>query len=381
MISVPAILFILIVIPYSIYIGFILMYSNKGSPAKKSENKPTISIVIPTYNEELLIAKKLDNIFELDYPEELIEVVIIDSSTDRTPEIIKEYQKSHKCINLILEKRQGLANALNTAYATAKNEIVIKTDCDSLLAKDVLRKVASDFADQDIGGVTGKQVVINKSKVEISYRSIQSKVQIAESWVDSTIIFHGPFSAYRKKLIKPIDPDSIADDSELSIKIRKQGYRAIFDPEIVFYEASQSAFFKRRKQKDRRGKGLIKLLLRHKDVLFNPRYGKYGMIVFPMNYFMMIFSPYLLLLLFLLILYVLYQFSILITGLVVMLLFVFVYLGQANKLGILEPIYSFIDTQISLLVGGLSLILGKDSQGMWEIDKELRNTYLRYENR
>lgn len=376
---IPVTLLISIAIPYSIYVCLILKYGNKGSPAKKNENKPTISIVIPTYNEELLVGKKLDNIFKLDYPLELMEVVIIDSSTDRTPEIIKEYQKRYSCINLITQERQGLANALNTAYAAARNDIVIKTDCDSMLEKDALQKVASDFADPNIGGVTGKQVVINESEVEVGYRSLQSKVQIAESWIDSTIIFHGPFSAYRKELIKPIDPDSVADDSELAIKVRKQGYRTIIDPEIIFYEASQSAFFKRRMQKDRRGKGLIRLLLRHKDVLFNPEYGYYGKLVFPMNYFMMILSPYLILLLLSIAFYMLYGYNLMLAAFAFILLLLFVYLGQANKLRIFEPIYSFLDTQISLLIGGLNLILGREPGGTWEVDQELRGAYLKHE--
>ena len=334
---------------------------------------------ITFYNEELLIAKKLENIFKMEYPKELIEIVIIDSSNDCTPEIIKEYQKKHNNINLISQERSGLATALNTAYAAAQNEIVIKTDCDSMLAKDTLKKVSSDFGDPEIGGVTGKQVVINESKVEVGYRSLQSRVQIAESWVDSTIIFHGPFSAYRKKLIKPIDPDSLADDSELAIKVRKQGYRTVLDPEILFYEASQSTFFKRRNQKDRRGKGLIRLLLRHKDVLFNPEYGNYGNIVLPMNYFMMILSPYLILLLFAISFYLLFQYDQMIAAWTFFLLVLFIYLGQANKLYKLEPAYSFLDTQISLLVGGLSLIFGKESGGTWEVDQELRGAYLKHE--
>ncbi len=378
-IIIPIMLFVFIATPYTLYIGLILKYGGRGSPARKSENKPTISIIIPTYNEELLIRKKLDNIFKLDYPPELIEIVIIDSSADRTPEIIKEYQKKYNNIHLMTEKRQGLATALNTAYAAAKNEIVIKTDCDSMLAKDVLQKVASDFGDPEIGGVTGKQVVINQSGVEVGYRSLQSKVQIAESWLGSTIIFHGPFSAYRKILIKPIDPESMADDSELAIKVRKQGYMTIIDPDIIFYEASQSAFFKRRLQKDRRGKGLIKLLLQHRDILFNPKYGNYGRLVFPMNYFMMIFSPYLILLFFLITFYVLYQYSLAIAALSALLLFVFIYLGQANRLYILEPIYSFLDSQISLLAGGMSLISGKDSGGTWEVDQDLRGAYLKHD--
>ncbi len=373
------ILFILIAIPYAVYIVLILKYTDKGVPARRGDYKPTISIIIPTYNEEALIGKKLDNIFKLDYPTELMEVVIIDSSTDRTPEVIKEYQKRYGSINHIREKRQGLANALNTAYAAAKNEIVIKTDCDSLLEKDVLQKMARDFADPSIGGVTGKQVVINESQVEVGYRSLHSRVQVAESWIDSTIIFHGPFSAYRRKLIKPIDPDSIADDSELAIKVREQGYRAIIDPEIIFYEASQSAFFKRRRQKDRRGKGLIRLLLRHRDVLLNAKYGSYGMFIVPMNYFVMILSPYLILLLLAVIFYMLLLVSTAAVTSAFVLLSLFIYLGQANKLSLLEPIYSFFDTQISLLLGGLSLIFARDSGAMWEVDMELRDAYLKHE--
>ena len=374
---IPITLFILIIIPYSLFIGLILKYSKKGSPAIKNENKPTVSIVIPTYNEELIIGKKLDNIFELEYPLELIEIVIIDSSTDNTPKIIKNYQEKYGNIQLIDEgERAGLATALNKAYAAAKNEIIVKTDCDSLLHKDALRHMVANFADKNVGGVCGKQVVINESKVEEGYRSIQSKLQIVESWLDSTIIFHGPFSAYRKDLIVPMDPASLADDSELAVKIRKQGYRTIIDPDVIFYEASHSRFMKRRMQKDRRGKGLIRLLLQHRDVLFNPKYGKYGMVVFPMNYFMMVLSPYLILALFLSVFFAVYSYSVAgAIGLCVAVI-VFMYLGQADKLYVLEPIYSFIDTQISLLVGGLGLVFGKKSKGTWEVDKELRDAYI-----
>ena len=374
---IPITLFILIIIPYSLFIGLIFKYSKKGSPVSKKDSKPTVSIVIPTYNEELIIGKKLDNIFELDYPLELIEVVIIDSSTDNTLKIIKTYQEKYNNIRLIDEgERVGLATALNKAYAAAKNEIVVKTDCDSFLHKDALIQMVANFSDTKVGGVCGKQVVINESKVEEGYRSIQSKLQVVESWLDSTIIFHGPFSAYRKNLIVPMDPASLADDSELAVKIRKQGYRTIIDPEVIFYEASQSRFMKRRMQKDRRGKGLIRLLLQHRDVVFNPKYGKYGMVVFPMNYFMMIFSPYLLLALFLSILLTVYAHTI--SGAIGLsaVVIVFMYLGQADKLSILEPIYSFIDTQISLLIGGIGLIFGKKSSGTWEVDKELRDAYM-----
>lgn len=374
---IPTIFFIFLFIPYSLLTVLLLIYKKRGSPAIKTENEPTVSIVIPTYNEEIIIGKKLDNILDLNYPIELIEIIIIDSSTDNTQKIIKKYKEKYNNIRLIDEgKREGLATALNKAYAAAINQIVVKTDCDSLLHKDALLHMAENFADESVGGVCGKQIVINASKVEEGYRSIQSELQILESWLDSTIIFHGPFSAYRRKLIVPIDPLSLADDSELAVKIRKQGYRTIIDPEIKFYEASQSRFFKRRMQKDRRGKGIIRLLLQHRDVLFNPFYGKYGMVIFPMYYFMMIISPYILLGFFLSILFAVYSYTLSGTIGIIAFAILFIYLGQADRLSILGPVYSFIDTQISLLIGGLGLIFGKKSKGIWEVDKELRDAYI-----
>jgi cellulose synthase/poly-beta-1,6-N-acetylglucosamine synthase-like glycosyltransferase len=374
---IPTIFFIFLFIPYSLLTVLLLIYKKRGSPAIKTENEPTVSIVIPTYNEEIIIGKKLDYILDLNFPIELIEIIIIDSSTDNTQKIIKKYKEKYNNIRLIDEgKREGLATALNKAYAAAINQIVVKTDCDSLLHKDALLHMAENFADESVGGVCGKQIVINASKVEEGYRSIQSELQILESWLDSTIIFHGPFSAYRRKLIVPIDPLSLADDSELAVKIRKQGYRTIIDPEIKFYEASQSRFFKRRMQKDRRGKGIIRLLLQHRDVLFNPFYGKYGMVIFPMYYFMMIISPYILLGFFLSILFAVYSYTLSGTIGIIAFAILFIYLGQADRLSILGPVYSFIDTQISLLIGGLGLIFGKKSKGIWEVDKELRDAYI-----
>ncbi len=98
-----------------------------------------------------------------------------------------------------------------------------------------------------------------------------------------------------------------------------------------------------------------------------------------MNYFMMILSPYLILLLFAISFYLLFQYDQMIAALVFFLLVLFIYLGQANKLYKLEPAYSFLDTQISLLIGGLSLIFGKKSEGTWEVDQELRGAYLKHE--
>jgi cellulose synthase/poly-beta-1,6-N-acetylglucosamine synthase-like glycosyltransferase len=376
MIEVLLLLMVFLLTPYLAYFLMFRKVDFETSPANKDFSyRARVSIVIPTYNEEAIVAKKLDNLFEQRYPHDLMEIIFVDSSTDSTRRIIREYQKKFPNIRVIEEEeRRGLAMALNEGYSAASGEIVVKTDCDSLLDQMALSHAVANFADSSVGAVSGRQVVLNESKVEEGYRSLQFKVQMLESWIDSTLIFHGPFSAFRRDLIVPVDADSLADDSELAVKIRKQGYRCIIDPEIKFYEASQSQFFKRRLQKDRRGTGLIRLLLRQRHILFNPEYGRYGSFIFPMNCFMMILSPYMLLAIVLLSFYWLLTLRVELGLLFLAFLVVFVYLGQANKLGPFEAVYSFLDTQISLLLGGLALLRRKD--GTWKVDKELREAYL-----
>jgi len=257
--------------PYVCYLLLYVWVRPQGSPADKEPAEPTVSIVLPTYNEEQIVETKLEDVLELDYPMEKIELVVVDSSTDDTRTIIREYIAELDAPELVLleeDERRGLAPALNDAYAAASNEMVVKTDCDSKLPSDVLHEAAANLADDDVAAVTGRNIeVLGGSEVESRYRGVQNYIQQLESHLDSTLIFHGPFSAFENDALLPIDPNSLADDTELALKIRRQGGRVIFDPAVQYMEASFSDFVKRRKQKDRRGMGLIRLLVQHRNAL------------------------------------------------------------------------------------------------------------------
>ncbi|MBB6644709.1 glycosyltransferase [Halobellus ruber] len=363
-------------LPYVVYLLLAKVWNPHGSPADKRRAEPTVSIVLPTYNEERIVENKLRDIVSLDYPMAKIEVVVVDSSDDDTREIVREFFADREAPELTLleeDERRGLAPALNDAYAAASNEMVVKTDCDSKLAPDALREAAANLADSDVGAVTGRNVdVLGGSDVEEGYRDVQATIQTLESHLDSTLIFHGPFSAFENDEIVPIDPDSIADDTELALKIRKNGKRVVFDPEIRYKEASHSAFGKRRTQKDRRAMGLIRLLLQHRDML--GRYGLYGGVVLPFNWWFMLVSPWLL------------AASIGLTtvlglatagplGLIIPSgISIFTVLGSRDKLGPLQSVYAVFDTQVSLLFAAVKLRRGEGSAA-WEVDEELRDVY------
>jgi cellulose synthase/poly-beta-1,6-N-acetylglucosamine synthase-like glycosyltransferase len=362
--------------PYLAYLGLYAWIRPSGSPAQKSEWEPSVSIVLPTYNEADIVETKLEDVLAFDYPMDKVEVVVVDSSTDETREIIREFFADLDAPDLVLleeDERRGLAPALNDAYEAASNEMVVKTDCDSKVAPDALREAAANLADDEVAAVTGTNVeVLGGSEVESGYRGVQAHIQQLESHLDSTLIFHGPFSAFENDALLPIDPNSLADDTELALKIRRQGDRVIFDPAVEYMEASFSDFVKRRKQKDRRGMGLIRLLVQHRDAL--GRYGKYGKVVLPFNWWFMVISPWLMAAtLGVGSVAAVLQFGV--VGLVFPgLVGGFAFLGQNDWLGPVQAMYSIFDTQVSLLRASVELLIGA-SDGTWDVDAELREAF------
>ncbi|WP_135825844.1 glycosyltransferase [Halorussus ruber] len=363
-------------LPYLAYLTLYAVVRPSGSPADKRDDEPTVSIILPTYNESGIIEKKLDDVVSLDYPMEKVELVVVDSSDDETPELVEEYfaDRESPDLNLIREQeRRGLAPALNDAYAAAENEMVVKTDCDSYVADDALREAAANLADPDVAAVTGQNAeVLGGSEVEAGYRGVQAHIQTLESHLDSTLIFHGPFSAFENDAIVPIDPNSLADDTELALKIRRGGDRVIFDPAVRYKEASHSDFSKRRLQKDRRGMGLIRLLAQHRDAL--GKYGNYGKVVLPFNWWFMIVSSWLVAL----DVIAVTAAGISVFGLAGLAIPValagFVWLGQKDLLGPLQAFYAIFDSQVSLLHAATELLRG-EGDGTWEVDEDLREAF------
>ena len=367
-------------LPYLLYAGLYALLRPEGSPAEKRPAEPTVSVVLPTYDEERIVEAKLDDLLALDYPMEKVELVVADASDDATPELVESYfadrDASAPSLTLLREgERRGLAPALNDAYAAADGEMVVKTDCDSRLAPDALREAAANLADPEIAAVTGRNAeVLGGSETEAGYRGVQATIQTLESHLDSTLIFHGPFSAFESDALVPIDDDSVADDTELALRIRRNGGRVVFDPAIGYEEAAHSAFRKRRAQKDRRAMGLLRLLWRQRDAL--GRYGAYGRVVLPFNWWFMFVSPWLLA-----------AGAALATlagvalagpfGLVVPLGgAAAVALGARDALGPLQPAYALLDAQISLLSAAIELGLGRgEGSAVWEVDDELREVY------
>ena len=372
-ILVGIITLLLAAIPYSINLALIRVLGTTGSPADKGTYEPTVSVVLPTYNEESIIKSRLENLLKIEYPTEKLEIVIVDSGEDNTAKIAREFLAETGLDHTVIEEdeRRGVAAAVNLAIAEASGEIIFRTDCDSYVAEDALGEAVRNFADPAIGAVTGRQSeVLGGSTVERDYRDLQTQLQQLESHLDSTFIVHGPCFLFRRSLFRDLPHASLADDTERAVNIRRQGYRIVLDPTVRFAESGTSEFSGRRQRKDRRAMGLLDLLRRSRDML--GKHGLYGWYVMPMNVWMMWGSPWLSV--FGAVLIFIGSLSLGPVALVFPLLVVSVfYFGQREMLGPIQPMYVLADSLFSLLVA--SLRLRQETDGLWTIDQASREVF------
>jgi cellulose synthase/poly-beta-1,6-N-acetylglucosamine synthase-like glycosyltransferase len=266
---------------------------------KNPKFRPKVSFVIPTWNEEKTISGKLKNTLALDYPKNKLEIIVIDSgSTDKTKSIVGKFRR----VKLIAEKeRKGKADALNKVFKKCIGNIVVISDSDCRLDKNILKKSMPYFFDSKVGALTGRQILFNSgenlaTKTEQKYRNFYFNIRKAESIIDSTLVFHGEFSAFRKELLDNIFSDSVADDSELALRIRKKKYKALIIWDAIYREYAPNKLSDRMKQKYRRAQGLVQIMSRFfPTFFFNPEYGYFGMLIFPTEFFMHVISPFFLL--------------------------------------------------------------------------------------
>ncbi|MBI1935315.1 glycosyltransferase [Candidatus Woesearchaeota archaeon] len=260
---------------------------------------PKFTIAIPFFNEEKIISRKIENTLALDYPKNCFDVLLVDDfSNDNSLEIAKKYCSRFSNVRLVRNKQQkGKVGCVNTALSYARHDLFAITDADVMLKKDILKKAIPHISSDEIGAVCGIQNLVAKSQshnafsVEDSYRKFYTKLRLMESRLDSAPVFHGQFMIVKKKLMMKIG--TFYDDTDIAIKIRKLGYKVKYISECVFYEESLRSIKDLSSQKERRGTGLILVMLSNRDVLFNPKYGLFGMAIYPFELGIYILQPFL----------------------------------------------------------------------------------------
>ena len=297
---------IILILGYSVLIWVLLRRKEEKRHIINSPKIYSVSIIVPVYNEQGAIERKIENLFAVNYDKDKMEVIFVDSaSDDGTTELLRKIQCEERYrdkVKLILQpKRCGKAFAINEALKVARGEIIVLTDANAIFHENSLLNLCRNFDDPGIGAVGGKLSIPPDSFASSLYSSFfdifRNNVRISESKLDCPSFFSGELIGFRRGLIDKLDDDAISDDLDLLIKVRKKEFRCIIDEEALVWERRPAKFSEHLVQQRRTTAGTLQIIMRNKDMLFNRKYGLFGSLILPAYLLRLILIPIFLLLL------------------------------------------------------------------------------------
>jgi poly-beta-1,6-N-acetyl-D-glucosamine synthase len=238
---------LLVVYNYALYplivIGLARLRPARRLPElpKDRSTWPSLSLVIAAYNEERVIAGKLENSVSLDYPKERFEIIVVsDGSTDTTHAIAQGFA-DRGVVALHSPPRRGKSSALNRGVAAAHGEVVVFSDANNDFAPGALQALARHFADAAVGGVCGvKRIKAAEARQSTTgdslYWRYESALKEAEGRLGSITNADGEIFAIRRALYVPLDERIINDDTQVTFDLVNQGRRVAYERGAESYE-------------------------------------------------------------------------------------------------------------------------------------------------
>jgi len=257
-----------------------LVSALKPRKVRRGEFEPTVTIIIAAYNEERDLAAKLENTLALDYPRELLEIIVAsDCSCDGTDEIAREF--AGRGVQLLRQSmRLGKTAAQNAAVEQAHGEILLFSDATSLYQPDAVRAIMPSFADATVGCVAGRLEYVDGSNSRVgrgarSYWSYETFLKRHESRVGSLIGVSGCLYAVRRSAYVPLYHEACSDFI-IATKMVEQGLRAVYEPNAVCTEQTNRQSDQELKMRVRIIAQTFTDLWRHRALLNPVRGGFYG---------------------------------------------------------------------------------------------------------
>jgi len=205
--------------------------------------EPTVSLIIAAYNEEQVIADKIENTLALDYPKDKLEIVVAsDGSTDRTDEIVQRY--SDRGVRLIrAEGRIGKSATMNEVVPQTTGEILLFSDSTTVYEPDVVRHMISNFADDGIGAVSGHLVfTYENSGMDTGmkmHHTLSVRLRINENRFGGITHVIGAIHAIRRSCFEPCPPP-VSPELWHVLKLARRRLRVVYEPNAQGHEVARS---------------------------------------------------------------------------------------------------------------------------------------------
>ncbi len=230
---------------------------------------PSVSLIMPVYNESKLIAQVLERLFALDYPDYEI-LVIDDGSSDNTflHAMVAARNVQQPRVRILPKSNGGKSDALNHGLSLASGEIVVCIDGDAVLDPLALKLVLAHFDIPAVGAVAGNVRVSNRDTAWGVFQALEYALGLglmkrAQSAAGAVAIVPGPLGAFRKEAIaraSGYDHDTFAEDFDLTLKLLEDGWQIIYESRACVYTEAPESLMQLMKQRYRWSRGSVQVL-------------------------------------------------------------------------------------------------------------------------
>ncbi len=275
-------LFVLLIRYFAILV-LAYLYINQYTFQSTNGFYPFVTIIVPVYNEEKVVADSIKSLLSLNYKNYEI-IIVNDGSTDNTKHVAEQLVGYHKGmysdikVSLINKPNGGKSKALNAGIKMARAEIVLCMDGDSQLSPDSIRLAVRHFTNPEIGAVAGNVKVMNRGKFLTDLQALEyieglNMARSAQSFVRLVNIIPGPIGLFRKKAIEEAgfySSDTFAEDADLTLKILANGWKIYYEPNSISYTEAPTKLQQLLKQRYRWTRGILQSIRKHKKLMVNP---------------------------------------------------------------------------------------------------------------
>ena len=256
-----------LLIVFYTYIGYgILLYIIirlrrlfKGNPQKavlpQDDELPTMTLMICAYNEEDVVAEKMENTLAIDYPKDKLQIMwVTDGSNDRTNELLAAYPE----VRIVFSpERRGKTAALKHGLRELQTRYVAFTDANTMINAGALREIARLFMDPTVGCVSGEKRVAARKAGEMAaegeglYWRYESTLKRWDSELYSTMGAAGELYAIDPQLVREVPDEALLDDFMLSMYVVQSGKRIAYSPDAYAMEYGSANIYEESKRKRR----------------------------------------------------------------------------------------------------------------------------------
>ncbi len=231
---------------------------------------PAVDVVIAAFNEEAHIARRVENLLELDYPADRLRVRIgSDGSSDGTADLLRAIDDPRVDAQIYPVNR-GKASVLNDLVQRATAPILVFSDANTEFDAQALRRLVAHFDDERVGGVSGELRLrrANGDNQDSLYWRIEQMLKTFEARIGALLGANGAIYAIRRELWSPLRSDTICDDFCVAMNVAAQKRRLVYDPTAWAEEDTPSAIADEYHRRVRIGIGNFQALVRQPEYLY-----------------------------------------------------------------------------------------------------------------